>query len=83
MSGVISGITLISTLNTLYIFFLINNFYTHWINYFFFFNFRKSIFKGKRLNIFDVKAATEEAPETGLLRKEQHYFSCIEKFYLS
>nr|KAF6369676.1 mitochondrial ribosomal protein S31 [Myotis myotis] len=25
---------------------------------------RKSIFKGKRLNIFDVKAATEEAPET-------------------
>uniref|UniRef100_G1PBF3 Small ribosomal subunit protein mS31 n=1 Tax=Myotis lucifugus TaxID=59463 RepID=G1PBF3_MYOLU len=27
-------------------------------------SFRKSIFKGKRLNIFDVKAATEEAPET-------------------
>lgn len=54
---------------------------THWINYFFFFNFRKSIFKGKRLNIFAVKAPTEEALETGLLRKEQHYFSCIEKFH--
>ena len=32
-------------------------------------SFRKNIFKGKRLNIFELKAVTEEAPETGLLRK--------------
>ena len=36
---------------------------------FFFFSFRKNIYKGKRLNIFELKAVTEEAPETGLLRK--------------
>eukprot|EP00069_Balaena_mysticetus_P019786 bmy_12473T0 len=27
-------------------------------------SFRKNIFKGKRLNIFELKAVTEEAPET-------------------
>lgn len=48
---------------------------------FFLFPFRKNIFKGKRLNIFDPKAVTEEASETGLLRKEKHNFSDVEKFH--
>ena len=32
-------------------------------------SFRKNIYKGKRLNIFELKPVAEEAPETGLLRK--------------
>jgi hypothetical protein len=32
------------------------------------FSLRKNLFMGKRLNIFDIKAFAEEAPETGLLR---------------
>lgn len=37
---------------------------------------RKCLFKGKRLSIFDVKAFDDEAPEPGLLRREQHCSEC-------
>ncbi|KAK2492875.1 hypothetical protein MC885_005039 [Smutsia gigantea] len=42
---------------------------------------RRNILKGKRLNIFQLQAVTEEAPETGL--SEQRHFLCVETFRLS